>query len=43
MPGSRRQEITMLLPAMLKAAEILKARRPETKFFLPVAQLRISH
>lgn len=37
MPGSRRQEITMLLPAMLKAAEILKARRPETKFFLPVA------
>ena len=37
MPGSRRQEITMLLPAMLKAAELLKARRPDTKFFLPVA------
>lgn len=36
LPGSRKQEIKLLLPEMLKAAEILSARRP-TKFFLPVA------
>lgn len=37
MPGSRRQEITMLLPAMLEAAKLLAVKRPGTKFFLPVA------
>lgn len=36
LPGSRRQEIKLLLPEMLKAAEILSERRP-AKFFLPVA------
>ena len=36
MPGSRRQEIKLLLPEMLKAAEVLSASRP-AKFFLPVA------
>ena len=36
MPGSRRQEITLLLPEMLKAAKILSADRT-IKFFLPVA------
>ncbi len=36
MPGSRRQEITLLLPIMLSAAQILANTRP-TKFFLPVA------
>ena len=36
MPGSRRQEIKLLLPEMLKAAEVLAVRRP-AKFFLPVA------
>lgn len=36
MPGSRRQEIKLLLPEMLRAAEILAITRP-TKFFLPVA------
>jgi len=36
LPGSRRQEIKLLLPEMLKAAEILSQKRP-TKFFLPVA------
>ena len=36
-PGSRRQEIEMLLPAMLEAAKLLAAKRPGTKFFLPVA------
>ncbi|MFC2767976.1 MAG: lipid-A-disaccharide synthase [Mitsuokella sp.] len=37
MPGSRRQEITMLLGPMLGAAKILLARRADTRFFLPVA------
>lgn len=36
LPGSRKQEIKLLLPEMLKAAEILSTQRP-TKFFLPVA------
>lgn len=36
LPGSRKQEIKLLLPEMLKAAKILSERRP-TKFFLPVA------
>ena len=37
LPGSRRQEISFLLPDMLKAVQILKEKRPETRFFLPVA------
>jgi len=36
MPGSRRQEIKLLLPPMLNAAKILSTVRP-MKFFLPVA------
>ena len=36
MPGSRRQEIKLLLPPMLGAAKILSANR-RVKFFLPVA------
>ena len=36
LPGSRKQEIKLLLPEMLKAAEILSQQRP-TKFFLPIA------
>ena len=36
LPGSRKQEIKLLLPEMIRAAEILSAVRP-TKFFLPVA------
>ena len=36
LPGSRRQEIKLLLPEMLKAAEVLSAKIP-TRFFLPVA------
>ncbi|MBQ7454061.1 MAG: lipid-A-disaccharide synthase [Selenomonadaceae bacterium] len=36
MPGSRRQEIKLLLPPMLGAVKILSAARP-IKFFLPVA------
>ena len=37
LPGSRRQEIALLLPDMLKAVQILKEKRPETRFFLPAA------
>ena len=37
LPGSRRQEISFLLPDMLKAVRRLKEKRPETRFFLPVA------
>ena len=37
LPGSRRQEIALLLPDMLKAGQILKEKRPETRFFLPAA------
>ena len=36
MPGSRQQEIKLILPEMIRAAEILSEIRP-TKFFLPVA------
>lgn len=36
MPGSRKQEIKLLLPEMLKAAEILSEQKP-ARFFLPVA------
>lgn len=37
MPGSRRQEVKLLLPPMLDAVKILSATRP-LKFFLPVAE-----
>ena len=37
LPGSRRQEISLLLPDMLKAARLLQEKHPETRFFLPVA------
>lgn len=37
LPGSRRQEIEMLLPDMLGAAKLLKEKRPESRFYLPVA------
>lgn len=37
LPGSRKQEIELLLPAMLGAAKELLAERPDTVFMLPVA------
>lgn len=37
LPGSRKQEITHLLPDMLKAAAILRGRFPDVRFVLPVA------
>ena len=38
LPGSRAQEIKRLLPAMLASAKLILAERPDTVFFLPVAQ-----
>ena len=38
LPGSRRQEIELLFPIMLRAAKLIKKEKPETEFFLPVAQ-----
>lgn len=37
MPGSRRQEIELLLPSMLAGAGELLSRKPQTMFLLPVA------
>jgi lipid-A-disaccharide synthase len=37
LPGSRRKEISSLLPEMIRAAEILKEKRPEAQFLLPLA------
>ena len=37
LPGSRRQEIELLLPSMLEGAKKLLQERPETVFYLPVA------
>jgi lipid-A-disaccharide synthase len=37
MPGSRRQEIAQLSPALLGAARLLQARDPALQFALPVA------
>lgn len=37
LPGSRKQEINMLLPAMLGAAELLKQENYSLEFYLPVA------
>jgi lipid-A-disaccharide synthase len=37
LPGSRRQEIGLLLPVMLASAERLAKACPATEFFLPVA------
>lgn len=36
-PGSRRNEVAMLLPLMLQAAENIYRERPETQFVLPLA------
>ena len=40
LPGSRSHEIELLLPVMLGAAVKLVAAKPQTHFFLPVAQGR---
>ncbi len=38
MPGSRAQEISLVFPAMLRGARRIKDEKPETVFYLPVAQ-----
>ncbi len=37
LPGSRHQEIQLLLPAMLAAAKLIAADEPSMRFYLPVA------
>jgi len=37
LPGSRQQEIMILLPEMLKAAAVVYAKYPKTQFYLPAA------
>ncbi|MFS8544318.1 MAG: lipid-A-disaccharide synthase, partial [Limnochordales bacterium] len=37
LPGSRRQELESLLPAMLAAARIIRDQRPGARFVLPMA------
>ena len=41
LPGSRKQEIDLLLPRMLGAVKLLAEKRPETRFFLPVADRKL--
>jgi lipid-A-disaccharide synthase len=36
-PGSRRSELRRIFPAMLEAAERIRAARPDTQFVVPVA------
>jgi lipid-A-disaccharide synthase len=38
LPGSRRGEVGKLLPIMLETARIMKERRPELQFILPLAE-----
>lgn len=38
LPGSRKQEIELLLPVMLEGVKRIKQEKPEAVFFLPVAQ-----
>jgi lipid-A-disaccharide synthase len=37
LPGSRRSEVARLLPVMLGAARLLRGRRPDLQFLLPLA------
>ena len=38
LPGSRKQEISLVFPAMLEGARRIAEEKPEAAFFLPVAQ-----
>lgn len=38
LPGSRRNELRNHLPTMLKAARLLRERRPEARFYMPLAE-----
>ena len=37
MPGSRRQEVEIIYPIMLRAAKLLRRNEPSTRFFTPAA------
>jgi lipid-A-disaccharide synthase len=37
LPGSRNDEVSNLLPVMLRSAKIIKERHPETEYLLPLA------
>ncbi len=37
LPGSRKNELRNILPILLKAASLLRERRPNTRFILPLA------
>ena len=37
LPGSRKQEISLIFPTILRAAALIKKERPDAAFFLPVA------
>lgn len=44
LPGSRKREIDTLLPVMLRAAEMIHARDPQTQFVIPrAATIRREH
>ncbi len=43
LPGSRRQEIQRILPAMLAAARELRRRDPDTCFLIPAASSEMAH
>ncbi|MDP8246222.1 MAG: lipid-A-disaccharide synthase [Candidatus Hinthialibacter antarcticus] len=38
LPGSRKNELKRLLPTLLSAAKRLRKQKPETQFFLPLAE-----
>jgi lipid-A-disaccharide synthase len=42
LPGSRRQEITYILPPLLKAAVRLEASCPDISFLIPVPECRVA-
>src|SRR5438094_3089301 len=37
LPGSRRKEVRFILPPLCEAAALIKQKKPETQFVLPMA------
>jgi lipid-A-disaccharide synthase len=42
LPGSRKQEITYILPGLLEAAQVLEQSRPDVSFLIPVPERRLA-
>jgi lipid-A-disaccharide synthase len=42
LPGSRKQEITCILPGLLEAAQVLEQSRPDLSFLIPVPERRLA-